>query len=352
VHLLDLAEGVREKGHEVHVYAGGRGVLTDRAMQKNLSVHSLRFLVRQIRPFTDVCGLIELIKTIKRVKPDLVHLHSSKAGILGRLACSFCAVPAVFTAHGWAFTEGVSGFNRLIYQRIEQLMSRFAARVITVSNYDRSLAINRSIASAEKLVTIWNGMPQAECLQRVRRPNEPIRLIMVARFEAQKAQGVLLDALALLPKSGWSAEFVGDGPLLADCVEKARSLNLTDNVVFSGARSDVPARLANSDIFVLLSDWEGLPLTVLEAMRAGLPVVASAVGGVPEAVDEGVTGYLVQNGSPAAISERIQYLIERPALIKTMGASGRRKFDAEFTFAQMCNATLDVYDGVLAEVAE
>ncbi|MGO4478344.1 glycosyltransferase family 4 protein [Massilia sp. 2TAF26] len=350
VHMLDLAEGVHASGHEVFILTGGSGILLEKARARNLPIASLTWLVREIRIVSDTLAIFELIRWIKRVKPDVIHLHSSKAGIVGRLAAAWCRIPAVFTAHGWAFTEGVAQSRRALYIFIERTLARFAAAIIAVSNYDRNLALSLNVIKEEKIRTIPNGMP---CVPDYVPPPQPAgetRLIMVARFEAPKRQALVLEALARLPVHNWQMEFVGDGPALEACVRRADELGLR-NVQFSGACNDVAARLARSHVFVLLSDWEGLPLTIIEAMRAGLPVVASKVGGIPELVEDGVNGRLVDNNAVEDIASAVLELLGSPSKARLLGDNGRQRFLAEYSFDKMRAETLAVYDNVLLKAA-
>ena len=125
VHLLDLAAGMMRAGHQVIIFVGGTGVVIERATEMGIRCVSLKYLVREIRPFIDVCCFFELFSHLKRYKPDIVHLHSSKAGIVGRLVSKCLRVPSVFTAHGWAFTEGVSKNKRIFYLFVERYLSHF-----------------------------------------------------------------------------------------------------------------------------------------------------------------------------------------------------------------------------------
>jgi glycosyltransferase involved in cell wall biosynthesis len=342
VHLLDLAHGVQAQGHEVVVLAGGNGIFHERARRMGLTSLPLRHLIREIHPLHDLLGLWELRQAIKAHCPDLVHLHSTKAGVLGRLAAWSLRVPAVFTVHGWAFTDGVSARRAALYQRIERFMSPFSRRIITVSEYDRQLALKAGVAPAALMTTVHNGMPLL--VEPPSRPhNDTPRLIMVARFDEQKNQTDLLRALGTLNDIHWHAELVGDGPLRPQVMQLAQSLGLADRVEFPGSCNDVAARLARSDVFALVSNWEGLPLSILEAMRAGLPVVASDVGGVAEAVRNDVTGWVVPRGDITALAARLRTLLTSAPLRQQMGEGGHDLFHRQFTFDQMLQKTLQVY---------
>lgn len=352
VHLLDLAHGAQRAGHDVTILVGGDGIFFESAKGRGLSCFSLKYMKREIEVASDFLGFFEIRRFIKKLRPDIVHVHSSKAGALGRLACKSLSVPVIFTAHGWAFTEGVSERRRKIYTFIERYMAQISDKIITVSEYDRRLALARGVGSEKGIVTIHNGMPLLPKKQRgndCSKDEDAVFLIMVARFDEPKDQRALVKALAPLKELKWKLELVGGGPLLEETRQVAEKLGLKDRVTFSGFCNDVAKRLERADIFVLISHWEGLPLTILEAMRAGLPVVASDVGGVSETIVNSETGFLVPRGNEQALTNALSYLIGSKRARETMGERGRCKFERCFTFEMMLKRTFDIYAEVLQE---
>jgi glycosyltransferase involved in cell wall biosynthesis len=349
IHLLDLALGASQAGHEVVVYVGGKGVFLDKAAEKNIKCISVFFLRREISPFYDLCCFFELKSKLKSFKPDIVHLHSSKAGILGRLAAKSLRVSSVFTAHGWAFTEGVSSFKRKLYLKIERYMAKLTNRIITVSNFDRELALDSNVGDEEKIVSIHNGMPDLQYEPCKVLKSNCVRFIMVARFDHQKDHKALVDAFYSIKDQSWMLEFVGDGPLYQETFDYVGMKGLGDKIVFSGACNDVPDRLVSSDVFCLISNWEGLPLTIIEAMRAGLPIIASSVGGVPETIIQGDTGYLVNRGDVSGISASIKTILKSEDERLRLGENGRSYYENDFKFEQMFDKTLSVYQDVLGD---
>ena len=350
IHLLDLAAGMQAKGHDVVIGVGAdaeRGVLFERARAMGLKCHGLRNLVREISPIKDLLCFFELRKFFKSIRPDIVHVHSSKAGVVGRLAARSLSLPVVFTAHGWAFTEGVSVKRQKLYRWIESQLSKISNKIITVSEYDRQLAISQNVAGEHTLITVHNGVPEIMPVDVQRSPSDTVKIIMVARFEKPKNQAAVLHALAHSEAQNWHLELVGDGPELAKSVSLAEQFNIGSKVTFSGACSDVAERLATSDIFVLISDWEGLPLTILEAMRSGLPVIASDVGGVAESIDNHTTGILIPRNYQLPLGSALVQLVNSQEERNSMGYKAREKFDREFTFDMMLRKTLCVYQTVL-----
>lgn len=352
-HLLDLARGVQDRGHTVTLFVGGNGLVNRRAKAIGLECHSLNYLVREISLVNDFKGYRELKGVLAKFAPDLVHVHSAKAGILGRLVSKRLSIPVIYTAHGWPFTEGIPTIKRKVFALIEKIMAYWSDRIITVSDYDRRIALTAGVSSELQLVTVHNGIPDSRPtlarngLVSEAGGNRDVKLVMVARFEQPKDQILLLKALAPLRGKKWNIEFVGDGPLLGSARQVSNALGLDEQVRFSGECEDVTERLNNSDVLLLISRWEGLPLTILEGMRASLPVIASDVGGVSEQVEDGVTGFLVPRDESAEITTAVERLLSDGELRRRMGLEGRAHYEEKFSYDQMLEKTLGVYRGVL-----
>ncbi len=349
VHVRDLSRCLRNLGYNVHVAIGVKGPLIDELELHGIKVHLIPSLVRAISPLRDWQAYQEINYLMRNIEPDLVTTHSSKAGIIGRLVSFRNNIPNTFTAHGWAFTEGVSNNRRRLYLIVERMAARWATKIICVSEYDRKLALKYSVGLPEQLVTIHNGIPVLEDTEVRRLDNDnKVKMIMVARFSEQKDQQLLLKVASQLNiDSNFEIDFVGDGPLLSATEELARKLQISDKVRFLGARTDVPELLEKAHIFVLTSNWEGFPITILEAMRAGLPVITSDVGGCKEAVIDGITGYLIPRGDAETLRVRLETLIGNLELRQQMGMAGYERFIEKFTFDGMLTKTVKVYEEAL-----
>ncbi|MFQ3621633.1 MAG: glycosyltransferase family 4 protein [Spirochaetales bacterium] len=409
IHVRDMAFRLIREGHSVSVLTGSEGPLTDILKDAGIEVRILSSLVRPIHLVKDALAILETRKHLAELKPDLVSTHTAKAGMVGRIASWSLEIPSIFTVHGWQFAEGIPFIQRLVVETLERITARMCQKIITVSEYDRDLAIRRKVVPAEKLVTIYNGMPDvstdlirpfpalataphpphppvfeerqypskpsAELIHSIplshvapqskaTQPSQiapkpgaspssqeatvkPVRLIMVARLQAQKDHPTLFRALSSLKDLEWQLELVGDGPDSNTLQTLAGELGISERVHFAGQRLDVPQRLREADIFVLATHWEGFPRSILEAMRAGLPVIATDVGGCRESVVEGKTGFLVPKEDPEALRERLKTLILNGELRVAMGREGRRRFEENFTFENMYICTLAVYREIL-----
>ncbi|HET6777544.1 MAG TPA: glycosyltransferase, partial [Gemmatimonadales bacterium] len=243
------------------------------------------------------------------------------------------------------------GFPRLqgaVYRRVERLVGPLTSKIIAVSEFDRRLGLEAGIVSEDRIVTVHNGIPDVPALLKADPSRTPPRLIMVARFSAQKDHPTLLRALAGIDNP-WELDLVGDGPLMGQMKALAAELGLESRVRFLGQRLDVEGLLAEAQVSVLATNWEGFPLSILESMRAGLPVVASAVGGIDEAIVDEETGYLVPRGDVLRLRHRITELLTTPLLRTRMGFSARTRYEQQFTLDVSVKKTLAVYEEVIAK---
>lgn len=344
VHLLDLLRRLPATIHPF-VGVGQDGYFAEAIRNWGIPCRVVPQLVQPIAPVTDLQALFGLVKLVQEVKPDLVHAHTSKAGILGRLAARVAGVPSVFTAHTWCFADGTSWKWKVAGVPGERLAARCCSAIINVSHANRNLALRYRIPDPRRQLVIHNGI--ADTPHRAKPDQGAIpTVVMVARFCAQKDHSLLLRAISEI-KTLARVVFVGEGPTRPALEEKAVSLGLRDRVEFLGERHDVPEILAAAHVFALPTNWEGFPLSILEAMRSGLPVVASDVGGVPEGVLDGVTGFLVPRRDVAAFRDRLDWLLRQPGARRQMGAAGRRRYETEFTLDAMTRKTLAVYRKVL-----
>ena len=344
-HVLDLASSMRSD-FEVSVATGEEGFLTDACRERAIPVYVLPHLQRQIRPIADARAFWEIWRLIRKLRPDLLHLHTFKAGFLARLAGRILGIPSIYTIHAWLYgTAAVSRFSSALSGPCERLAARWCERIITVSQAGARVVRGHRIGSPSKLVTIHNGLPDSSELAQLSPTEAPV-ITMVARFIEGKDHDLLLRAFASIPK-GPRLRLVGDGPTRASMESLARELGIQEQVDFLGNRDDVASLLATSDIFVLASRSEMLPISILEAMRAGLPVIASDVGGVGEAVANNENGFLVPSGSVSGLAKRLTELSNDHALRLRMGQAGRQRFTDQFLSSSMQARTRCIYWDVL-----
>jgi len=339
IHVRDIANHLHKEGYAIHVITGSQGNIHP---LRNIPIYTAPHLVRELNPIADIKAFFEMRMLLKEICPDLVAAHSSKAGIIARLAASSLRIPVIFTAHGWSFTEGISNPKKLMYRCVEKVAGYFASGIIAVSEYDRQLAIKRNVVPEGKIICIQNGVHDIKRSKGIYEEENGTRLIMIARFAHPKMQLQLLESLVKLKHLNWQMHFVGDGPEKRKAEQFASENGIVHRVHFEGWRHNVNDILGKADIFILLSKYEGLPLSILEAMRAGLPIIATDVGGVKEAVTE-ENGILVQVDHASALTGALEKLISDRDLQKKMGTRGREVFEKKFTFHKMIEETLAYY---------
>ena len=346
-HLVSLAAKMQERGHTVVVLAGGTGPLFKELSRLKIAFQELKHLVHPLNPFKDLAAIFEARSFLKKFKPDLVATHSNKAGFVGRLAAFSLKLPAVHTSHGFLFLERPKSFTGRFYRLAEKLAAVVGQMVICVSQSEYNTAAAFKVIPPNKMLVVHNGLQDFPESFRAQPEKEPVRLIMVARFAPPKDQAALLYALAGLKELKFNLQFVGDGKGLVAAKALAQELGLSEKTEFLGTRSDVNLLLVKANIFVLSSRREGFPISILEAMRAALPVVAAEVGGVAEAVIDKETGFLFAAGSAEELRAHLKELILKPALRKELGQAGRKRFLANFSLEKQVEETAEVYQKAL-----
>jgi glycosyltransferase involved in cell wall biosynthesis len=327
---------------DVLVGAHGEGPLRDAALAAGARFIPLRHVRRDLHVVHDLLGAAELALLMRRERPDIVHANSSKAGLLGRVAAAITRVPIrIFTVHGWAF-KAYSGAASTLYRWADRLMSPITTVTICVSQRERSAGLAAQTCRAERTVVIPTAV-DADATRPARRGGKPPRIVAVGRLAAPKDPVTLVRALAAVHGAPFSAQIVGDGPERPAVEREIRVAGLEHAVELTGERHDVPQLLADADVFVLSSRSEGAPISILEAMAAGLPVVASNVGGVAEIVEDGATGVLVPPGEPTALAAAIAPLLADATLRVRLGDAGRTRVRERFDVMQLQRAHVDLY---------
>jgi glycosyltransferase involved in cell wall biosynthesis len=334
---------------DVVVGAHGDGPLRDAARDAGVRLVSLRHVRRDLHPARDLLGLVELVALIRRERPDIVHLNSSKAGFLGRLAARAAGTRVrVFTVHGWAF-KAYHGRTAALYRLADRLMSPLTTVTICVSQTERAAGLAARTCRADRTVVIPNAI-DVDRAPRARLDGDPPRIVTVGRLAAPKDPLTLIRALPALEPRPYSLAFIGDGPERGAVERELSARAVGHRVALLGDRRDVPELLAAADVFVLSSRSEGAPLSILEAMAAGLPVVASDVGGVGELVVDGETGLLVPPGDPARLAQALAHVLDDRALRERLGTAGRARARERFDLGALRDAHLDLYARALARM--
>lgn len=332
---------------DVMVAAHGPGPLRDAALAARASYRPLDHVRRPLSPWHDLLGFLELVALMRRERPHIVHANSSKAGVLARLAAWIARVPIrVFTVHGWAFLA-YNGLTSRAYLIADRAMRPLTSLVICVAENERRAGIAAETCRADRTIVVHNAVEVGTAPVATHDAAVPT-IVTVGRLAWPKDVSTLIRALARLDAGSFRALLVGDGPDRPAVERELTELGLEHAVAVLGERGDVAAILAASDIFVLASVSEGLPMSILEAMAAGLPVVASQVGGVAEEVEDGVTGILVPAGDPELLAGALRRLLTDPRLRRELGAAGRLRAQTEFDLPRFRQAHVDAYARLLS----
>ncbi len=328
------------------ITAAPSGDLLHQAFYAGLPVARLADLVPEISPRKDRAALQALTSFLRDGDFDVVHTHSAKAGALGRMAASRADVPRiVHTYHGFPFHDCQSAWRHAAYVAIERRLGLRTDMFLAVGTNVAAEAIQRGIASPERVRTIAPVIDDdaihrgsaARGLAR-RRLDLPtgVRLMgTVGRIDYQKAPLEWVDALASIRGGDVWGLWIGDGPQRDQMLAHARSRHVEDRLVLLGHRDDVRALLPALDVFVMASRYEGLPCAVIEAMEAGVPVVATAVNSMPDMVVPGETGLLVPAGRPDLLSRAAGYMLEHPEDAERMARNARARVGDQFTPAAL-----------------
>jgi glycosyltransferase involved in cell wall biosynthesis len=347
--VLQTARALDRQDFEVALAWGPGDLLDDEAAKiPHLERIPVPPLVRPIAPISDLRALAALRAAVRSFQPQIVHTHSSKAGILGRLAARLEGVPSVHTVHGFGFTPLQAAPKRFLLRSVERLIARFTDHFVTVSDADRQRGIDIGLFTPEKVRVIRAAID----LQRFRsaaggdavrdRLGVPVEVPLVTQignFKPQKAPLDFVRVAAAVHDRHPDTHFVmvGDGPLREPAEGLARRLGIAGRIVFAGWWDDVPALLAATDVSVLTSRHEGLPCSVVESLAAGVPVVATAVDGTVEVVRSGHNGLLADAGDVEGLARCVSRLLADPELRRRMALAagdGLEDFDQDLMVRQ------------------
>lgn len=345
LHVADMSRRLIDDGHSVRILVGGTPDMEvpRRFAEKGLDFVCIKSMGRSLNPLKDFRALRAIRKEIRKFSPDLVSTHASKGGALGRLACVGSGIPALYTPHCWSFVDGFP--KARFYRFLEGGLAKMTAKIVAVCDDERQFGLDKGVGREDQTVSIHNGVIDiaGAIASKSRNADQPVRLLMVGRFENQKDQRLLLQALAEIAELPWKVTFVGDGPNKEDCVKLTKTLGIDDRVEFAGYSDQVERYFSTCDIFTLVSNWEGFPRSILEAMRAGLPVITSDVGGSREAVIDGETGRVVKKATLLDLKEALRDLVADGELRAEMGKRGRDVYLERFTFERMYQQYCQLY---------
>jgi glycosyltransferase involved in cell wall biosynthesis len=352
--LLNLIGHLDKTKFRLFLFTARDGVLIKEASSiPGLTLKKSRCLGRRINPFRDLLALIEICWFIKKNDIDIVHTHSSKAGILGRWAARLARVEVIIhTVHGWSFNVYQSNLRRLFFIWLERLAAQFTDKLIVVSNYDQREGLDNRIGSENKYALIRYGIDYAKFNLREKSirsefgiGTEDLLVGMVACFKPQKAPQDFIKLAFSVKQTMPHVKFilVGDGVLRPDIERLIERLQLQQQIILTGWRRDIPRLLSALDIFLLTSLWEGLPIAVLEAMASSKPVISTQTGGVGEIVVEGKSGFLALPHDTNKLAQNLIVLLKDEGLRIRIGENARQALDSHFALSTMVESHKNLY---------
>ena len=352
-YVFDLATEVKKAGHDVAVICGGpssaeastgkEGTLVEKLRGANIRVINLPHLKRDISLVDEFRSFHFIFRTLVSENPDVFHTNSSKMGGLGNLAGRLAGVrKIIFTSHGWAFNEPRPAWQRVIARFFVWLTIFLSHKTVCVS-----VASKRDVEKwpfiSSKLEVVHNGASEFNLL-----PRESVEFTVGTLAELHRIKGldILLKAWSKFNKRHPEAKLVimGEGEERNNLESLAQELDITTSVTFKGYVENAKQHLSDFDIFVLPSRSENLPYAILEAGLAGLPVIATSVGGIPEIIESSINGALVQPEDPEALFSTLILLAEDQSLRARLGSNLQEHVRQNFSLSKMVRDTLAVYE--------
>jgi glycosyltransferase involved in cell wall biosynthesis len=340
---------------EVTVLAGpddtDEGTYWDSPALSEVATFVVPNLVRRLSPRNDFAALVWLIRWLRANRPDVVHTHSSKAGVLGRIAARVAGVRCVHTVHGWGPLCSSSAIVRFLATAVERGLASLCDALVVVGTPDLQVGLDRRIGSADKYRVIRSGVDTG-LARAAANERDGVRaemgltssfvIGMVARMSFQKDHATLVRAFAAADIPDAVLVLVGDGPLRSDITTLIDELDQADRVRVLGVRPDAARLVAGFDIAVLSSRWEGMPRSVVEAAAAGVPVVATDVGSVSELIEDGRSGMLVPVEGVDQLASALRELYDNRAQALVMAEVAARRAE-EFSVDRMRHELADLW---------
>jgi glycosyltransferase involved in cell wall biosynthesis len=343
--ILSLISALDKNKFTPYLFTAASGILVPDARKiKGLNVHFSYLLERPLNPVKDLLAFFEIRRFIKKNKIDIVHTHSSKAGIAGRLAAKAAGVRVIMhTVHGWSFNDFQPSFLRKFYILLERLCARFS---------DRSKGLKNKIGLESQYEIVPYGVNHGDFQKNNATLREEFGILpsdtlvgMVSCFKPQKAPLDFIEVALLVTRRVRDVKFIliGDGILRSSIQQLISKYGLQDKVILAGWRRDIPQALTALDIFMLTSLWEGFPIAVLEAAASGKAVVATHTGGIAELIKDGRNGFLVAPKETEKMAERLINLINDAGLRFRMGEEARFSVASSFSLAAATTTHQSLY---------
>jgi glycosyltransferase involved in cell wall biosynthesis len=361
-YVFDLATSLDKDLYDITVLLGENGRLEQKLQTSGIKTIVLKELSRNVHFIKDSFTLIKIIKIFRKEKPDIIHLNSSKVGLLGSIAGRLTRVPKIiFTGHGWAFNEDRNQFQKKIIYLLHLTTIALAHKTITVSEQTKK-QITKNKYFERKIITIKNGINKIDFLDKNTARNILLEKLptdiditgrpwlgTISELHKNKGLKYIIEAIHLLDiktddKSALPILIIiGEGERKEKLQQRINRYGLQNNVFLIGRIYEAQKYLKAFDIFTLTSITEALPYVILEAGQAGLPIIASAVGGIPEIITDMENGILIRPKEPEEIQKAISFLLNRPEKIASLSEKIKYKILTDFNLERMVRETISLY---------
>lgn len=356
-YIFDLATSEQARNHEIIVAAGQSDdqTLINKLKEKNIKTKTLKYLVREINPIKDFRAAKEIKNLYQQIKPDVIHLNSTKAGILGSLAKNKQnKAKLIYTAHGWVFNEELSKIKKTLFIWLEKTTAIKKDKIICVSQYDTKVATDKKISPLSKLITIHNGvntdklefLTTEESRQQLGLPADSIIIGAIANFYKTKGLNYLIEATRLLVDKNPNiiTVIIGDGELRDELTNLIKNYDLSRHFLLLGKKEKAHRYLPAFNIYACSSVKEGFPYSILEAMAATRPIVATKVGGIPEIITDQKDGLIIEPKNASQLASAIKYLADNKDYAENIAKNARQKVVKNFILKSMIEKTFNLYE--------
>ena len=357
---ISICEKLDKTKFETVLICGCGGIL-DEETKRKVRVIFVKDLVRQINPIKDLKALFKIYKILKQEKPDVVHTHSSKAGITGRVAAKLAGIKNIIhTIHGFSFNDTQSFFKRNLFIFLEKFCAKLSSKLIPVSTENIKKGMENNIGKKEQYHYIrlgvdinnfknFNQIPSLK--KELKIDNNDILVTTIGPFKPQKNLHDFIKIARNISKKHTNFKFVivGDGILRPAFEKLIKDYDISKNIFLIGWRRDISNILNSTDIFVMTSLWEGLPISTIEAMCCKLAPVVNDVDGQREIVKNNITGFLIKPHDTDSSEEKILLLANNENLRLTMGQAAQDTIDETFSIDYMVKQHEELYIKVIKE---
>jgi glycosyltransferase involved in cell wall biosynthesis len=355
--------GMQGNRYESVLACAPGGALIELVQRYGMEVKTFRSLVQPLHPLMDLKAILDLTGHLKRKPYHVVHTHNSKAGFIGRLSAKLARVPViVHTVHGFAFHQQEPPWRRFLFRNLERLASHWCDKMILISQPLVEWALEEKIGRTGKMTRIYSGIEMDRFHPVSEEEKNNLRgrwgltehhavIGIVSKLWEGKGHDLLIRAFKDIRKEKPQARLVivGEGYLMEPLKDMVHQAGLSDVVIFTGFHEDVAQLIATFDVAVLPSYFEGMGRVLLEAMAMEKPVVGTAVGGIPDLIEQGLNGYLVSPGSEKELASAVLKILNDKGLALKMGQAGRMKMTDRFSAESMVRSIEKVYSELLEQ---